>query len=91
MCLFPSCFIINTSEVGVLERFGKYAGLQQAGLGCVCWPITSLAGRLSFRVQQLNVRVETKTLDNVFCKLASVFCVSMCRRSLTRRLLASTQ
>lgn len=23
-------------------------------------------GRLSFRVQQLNVRVETKTLDNVF-------------------------
>lgn len=26
----------------------------------------SLVGKLSFRVQQLNVRVETKTLDNVF-------------------------
>lgn len=26
----------------------------------------NLVGRLSFRVQQLNVRVETKTLDNVF-------------------------
>ena len=25
-----------------------------------------LVGKLSFRVQQLNVRVETKTLDNVF-------------------------
>ena len=25
-----------------------------------------LVGRLSFRVQQLDVRVETKTLDNVF-------------------------
>ncbi|GKY98890.1 hypothetical protein MPSEU_000844900 [Mayamaea pseudoterrestris] len=66
MCLFPSCYIINTSEVGVIERFGKYSGLSQAGLGLVCWPISSLAGRLSFRVQQLNVRVETKTLDNVF-------------------------
>eukprot|EP00977_Amphora_coffeiformis_P003867 scaffold768_cov166-Amphora_coffeaeformis.AAC.25 len=26
----------------------------------------SLVGKLSFRVQQLNVRIETKTLDNVF-------------------------
>lgn len=25
-----------------------------------------LVGKLSFRVQQLNVRVETKTMDNVF-------------------------
>ena len=25
-----------------------------------------IVGRLSFRVQQINVRVETKTLDNVF-------------------------
>jgi regulator of protease activity HflC (stomatin/prohibitin superfamily) len=67
MCFNPF-YIINTSEVGVIERFGKYSGLSQAGLGCALWPISSLAGRLSFRVQQLNVRVETKTLDNVFSK-----------------------
>ena len=66
MCLCPVCYIINTSEVGILERFGRYSGLAQAGLGCACWPVTALAGRLSFRVQQLNVKVETKTLDNVF-------------------------
>lgn len=29
-------------------------------------PYEKQVGRLSFRVQQLNVRVETKTLDNVF-------------------------
>ena len=32
----------------------------------VLCPFEQQAGRLSFRVQQLNVRVETKTLDNVF-------------------------
>jgi regulator of protease activity HflC (stomatin/prohibitin superfamily) len=49
-----------------LERWGKYNGLSQAGFHVACWPMTTLVGRLSFRVQQLNVRVETKTLDNVF-------------------------
>jgi len=65
MCL-PVCFTISTSEVGVVERWGKYSGLVQPGLGLLCWPVSQLVGRLSFRVQQLNVRVETKTLDNVF-------------------------
>jgi len=32
----------------------------------VICPHEQQVGRLSFRVQQLNVRVETKTLDNVF-------------------------
>jgi regulator of protease activity HflC (stomatin/prohibitin superfamily) len=32
----------------------------------ICCPCEQQVGRLSFRVQQLNVRVETKTLDNVF-------------------------
>jgi regulator of protease activity HflC (stomatin/prohibitin superfamily) len=60
------CFTINTAEVGVVERGGKYARLAQPGLGFVCCPFEQLVGRLSFRVQQLNVTVETKTLDNVF-------------------------
>ena len=65
MC-FPVCFTISTAEVGVVERYGKYSGLVQPGLNILCCPMSSLVGRLSFRVQQLNVRVETKTLDNVF-------------------------
>jgi regulator of protease activity HflC (stomatin/prohibitin superfamily) len=32
----------------------------------ICCPVDQLVGKLSFRVQQLNVKVETKTLDNVF-------------------------
>jgi len=52
--------------VGVVERFGKYARLVHPGLGFVICPAEKLVGRVSFRVQQLDVRVETKTLDNVF-------------------------
>lgn len=64
MVLCP--FTISTAEVGVIERFGKYSRLAPAGLGCLICGVEKLAGQLSYRVQQLDVRVETKTLDNVF-------------------------
>jgi len=59
-------FTVSTSEAGVIERFGKYDRTVQAGLNCIVFPYESLVGRVSFRVQQIDVRVETKTLDNVF-------------------------
>lgn len=65
MCI-PCFFTISTSEVGIIERWGKYERLAQPGLGCVICPMEQIVGRLSFRVQQLDVKVETKTLDNVF-------------------------
>lgn len=64
MCI--QCFTISTSEVGVVERWGKYDRLAKAGCHIMCTPMDNLAGTLSFRVQELNVRVESKTLDNVF-------------------------
>lgn len=65
MCI-PCFFTISTSEVGIVEKWGKYSRSVQPGLGFVLCPMEALVGRLSFRVQQLDVRVETKTLDNVF-------------------------
>jgi regulator of protease activity HflC (stomatin/prohibitin superfamily) len=64
MCILP--FTISTSEVGLIERFGKFTRLAPPGLGFIICGIEALVGRLSYRVQQLDVRVETKTLDNVF-------------------------
>mmetsp|Transcript_1082 Transcript_1082/g.2492 ORF Transcript_1082/g.2492 Transcript_1082/m.2492 type:complete len:96 (-) Transcript_1082:535-822(-) len=64
MCI--CCFTISTSEVGVIESWGKFSRLAQPGLGFVICPMEQLVGRLSYRVQQIDVRVETKTLDNVF-------------------------
>lgn len=64
MCLIP--FTISTAEVGIIERFGKFSRLAPPGLGCAICVVEQLIGRMSYRVQQLDVRVETKTLDNVF-------------------------
>lgn len=65
MC-FPCCVCVSTSEVIVVERLGKFDRMLPAGLGIICCPCEQSAGAVSFRVQQLDVRVETKTKDNVF-------------------------
>jgi regulator of protease activity HflC (stomatin/prohibitin superfamily) len=65
MCI-PCLFTISPSEVGIIETWGKFSRLASPGQGCVMYPMDKLVGRLHFRVQQLDVRVETKTMDNVF-------------------------
>lgn len=61
------CFIcVATSNVGIVERFGQFDHLAKPGLTCICWPIYDVVADISTRVQQLDVRVETKTKDNVF-------------------------
>jgi len=39
------------------------------GPSCIFWPLQSVVGRLSLRVQQLDVLCETKTKDNVFVQV----------------------
>mmetsp|Transcript_20475 Transcript_20475/g.26541 ORF Transcript_20475/g.26541 Transcript_20475/m.26541 type:complete len:310 (-) Transcript_20475:398-1327(-) len=61
------CFeCVQTSEVGVIEKCGQYDRLASAGFHCLMYPFEAIAGRVSLRVQQLDVQCETKTLDNVF-------------------------
>jgi len=43
--------------------------LLSPGLHIVCWPIASVVGYLSLRVQQLDVLCETKSKDNVFVNI----------------------
>lgn len=57
---------VNTSEVKLVERLGKYNRMLGPGFSVVCWPIESVVGTVSLRVQSLDVRCETKTFDNVF-------------------------
>eukprot|EP00998_Keelungia_sp_KM082_P006787 NODE_3019_length_953_cov_98.308717_g2999_i0.p1 GENE.NODE_3019_length_953_cov_98.308717_g2999_i0~~NODE_3019_length_953_cov_98.308717_g2999_i0.p1 ORF type:complete len:300 (-),score=87.26 NODE_3019_length_953_cov_98.308717_g2999_i0:52-885(-) len=60
------CYTIPTSEVAIVERFGKFAGTSEPGFHFIN-PLTStIAGRMTLRVQELQVHVETKTKDNVF-------------------------
>ncbi len=63
---FGSFFMVEQAQVALIERFGKFARTARAGLNMKIPMIEKKAGRLSLRVQQLNVKVETKTSDNVF-------------------------
>ena len=42
------------------------------GLHFVFWPLKSIVGRLSLRIQQLDVLCETKTKDNVFVHVSEI-------------------
>jgi regulator of protease activity HflC (stomatin/prohibitin superfamily) len=57
---------VRTQEVGIVEDLGQFKTLLDPGFHCLCWPITNIVGRLSLRIQQLDVVCETKTKDNVF-------------------------
>ncbi|KAL2644182.1 hypothetical protein R1flu_011769 [Riccia fluitans] len=61
------CVIVDQSTVGMKEQFGKFKSVVKPGIHFVPWCCgINVAGRLSLRVQQLDVRCETKTKDNVF-------------------------
>ncbi len=61
-----SFFTISTAQVAVIARFGKFVRVADAGLNWK-WPIIdAIAGRVSLRVNQINLTMETKTKDNVF-------------------------
>jgi regulator of protease activity HflC (stomatin/prohibitin superfamily) len=63
---------VDQSTVAVKERFGKFTGIVGPGCHCIPWCCgINIAGKLSLRVQQLDVRCETKTKDNVFVTLVA--------------------
>lgn len=61
------CLQVDQSNVAIKEQFGKFADVLEPGCHCLPWCFGyQVAGGLSLRVQQLDVRCETKTKDNVF-------------------------
>ncbi len=64
--LLGSFFTVNTAEVAVITRFGKFLRVAEAGLNWKAPYIDSVAGLVSLRVNQITLTMETKTKDNVF-------------------------
>jgi regulator of protease activity HflC (stomatin/prohibitin superfamily) len=60
---------IGEDKIAVIERFGKFDSLKGPGLSCIFFPVCNRVGEVTVRVQQLNVRVDTKTRDNVFVSI----------------------
>lgn len=68
--LFFSAFFTVKQQTAVsIERFGKFESIRHSGLQMKIPIIDKIAGRISLKIQQLDVLVETKTLDDVFVKI----------------------
>ena len=69
LLLFGTFFIVKQQSAAVVERFGKFVSIRHSGLQIKIPVIDRVSGRLSLRIQQLDVVVETKTKDDVFVKI----------------------
>ncbi|ONK59364.1 uncharacterized protein A4U43_C08F5680 [Asparagus officinalis] len=66
------CVQVDQSTVAIKEQFGKFDEVLQPGCHCLPWFIGKrVIGHLTLRVQQLDVRCETKTKDNVFVNVVA--------------------
>lgn len=69
LLLFWSFFVVKQQTAVVVERFGRFHSIRNSGLQMKIPLVDRIAGKLSLKIQQLDVIVETKTLDDVFVKL----------------------
>ncbi|EMQ95931.1 Putative stomatin/prohibitin-family membrane protease subunit YbbK [Xanthomarina gelatinilytica] len=72
LCLFiviSLFFIVKQQTAVIIERFGKFQSIRHSGLQIKIPLVDRIAGRLSLKIQQLDVIIETKTLDDVFVRL----------------------
>ena len=67
--VFSAVFIVKQQTAAVVERFWRFQSIRQSGLQLRIPVVDRIAGRLSLKIQQLDVIVETKTKDDVFVKL----------------------
>lgn len=69
LIIFLGLFMVKQQTSYIIERFGKFSSIRFAGLQFKIPFIDRIAARLSLRIQQLDVVVETKTNDDVFVQL----------------------
>ena len=62
-------FIVKQQTAAIIERFGKFVAIRQPGIHIKIPLVDKVVGRMSLKILQLDVIVETKTKDDVFVKL----------------------
>ena len=69
LLILSGVFVVKQQTAAVIYRFGKFLAMTEPGLHIKIPLIDKIAGRVSMRILQLDVIVETKTKDDVFVKL----------------------
>ncbi len=66
LVLFSFVFIVKEQSAVIIERLGKFHKVAGPGINFKIPFIDKKASKQNLRLQQLDILVETKTLDNVF-------------------------
>ena len=66
--IIPHIIVVRQKTAAIVESWGRFEKVLHAGTYIVL-PWQSVAGRVSLKVQELQVNVETKTKDDVFVHL----------------------
>ena len=64
-----SIYTVKQQTFAVIERFGRFSRVTAPGLHFRIPIVETISGRVSIRVNELNVKIRTKTNDNVFVDL----------------------
>ncbi|MFQ3326570.1 MAG: regulator of protease activity HflC (stomatin/prohibitin superfamily) [Salibacteraceae bacterium] len=64
--LFDSVVIVPEKSSRIIQRLGKFQRIAGPGLTFKLPLLDRVAGTISLKIQQLDVDIETKTMDNVF-------------------------
>jgi regulator of protease activity HflC (stomatin/prohibitin superfamily) len=66
LTIFGSFFLVQEKTAKIVTRLGRFVRIGRPGLNFKLPFIEGIAGVVNLRIQQLDVKVETKTSDNVF-------------------------
>jgi len=67
--LFFVFFTVEQQTIVIMERFGRFSRIAEAGLNYRIPFIDNISGSISLRLRQLEVEIETKTYDDVFVRI----------------------
>lgn len=63
-------FCVEQSEAVIIEEWGKFAEVAQPGCHCLVPCKSSVAGKISLRLEEMRVNIDSKSKDNVFLSVA---------------------
>lgn len=69
LILVLAIYVVRQQTFALIERWGKFQRVVGPGIHLKVPIMDRVAGRVSIRVQELNVSIKTKTNDNVFVDL----------------------
>lgn len=69
LIILSGFFIVKQQQAALIERLGKFHSIRNPGFHFRIPLVDRISGRVSLRIQQLDVLVETKTKDDVFIRM----------------------